>query len=214
MTTPPPFRMTGNLALESSVGCPGDGLLAAGRTLEFDDGGHFDFDDLGPEITGNIDLGRGRSPFGLNDDPVEHFRDAGGMQHFFLVGNHLFKHGHLGDFLEATLAHGHVGCLGGHQQQRGVVPVSGFHRCHEVGDAGAVLGDHHGHLARGAGEPVGHHTGVAFMSDIPEGDACFGKKVGYRHKRRADNTKRMFDAVHLKHFDKGLFGGHFHGCHW
>ena len=197
------------LGIGKQFGRPCDSVLATGRTFEIHNGGQFDLDHLGPEIPGNIDLGRGRSAFGLHDHPVEDLGDAGGMQHLFLIGHHVLKDGHLRNFLEAALAHGHVGRLGGDQQQRGVVPVGRFHRGNEIGDAGAVLGHHHGHLAGSAGEAVGHHAGIALMPAIPERNAGFGKQVGNRHHGRSDDAKRVFDAMHLQNFHKSFFGGHF-----
>jgi hypothetical protein len=95
----------------------------------------------------------------LEDHAVQHLGHAGRVAHLFLVGDHVLEQLHLLDFLEAALADGLVGRLRRDQQQRRVVPVGGLHGGDEIGDAGAVLGDHHRHLAGGAGVAVGHHAG-------------------------------------------------------
>ena len=136
------------------------------------------------------------------------------MTHFFLVGNHVLKHGHLRNLLETTLSHGHVCRLGGYQQERRVVPVGSFYRCNKICDTGAVLANQHTHLAGGAGESVRHHACTEFMPTIPESDTCFGKQVGNRHHRRTNNTKRAIDSMHLKNFYKSFFGGHFLFAHF
>jgi hypothetical protein len=132
--------MTGN-GLRQQLWRLCDGRLAAGRTLEADDLRQFDVDHLGPEIARHVDLRRGRAAPGLHDHPVEHLGDARRVAHLFLVADHVLEQPHLLHFLEAALTDGLVGRLRRDQQQRGVVPVGGLHRRHEVGDAGAVLGD-------------------------------------------------------------------------
>ena len=93
-----------------------------------------------------------------------------------------------------------------------MVPVGGLDRRHEVGDARAVLGDRHAHLAGNAGVAVGDHAAGGLVRAVPERDAGCGEQVRDRHHRRADDSKGMLDAVHLQDFDEGLFGGHFHDC--
>ena len=187
-----------------------DGVLAACRALELDDGRKLDIDHLGPEIARHIDLGRGRGALGLQDHAVQRLGDAGRIANLFLIGNHVLEQGHLLDFLEAALTDGLVGGLRRDQQQRGVVPVGGLDRCHEIGDARTVLGDHHRHLAGGAGEAVGHHAGVALMCRVPEGDACLREQVGNGHHRRTDNAEGMLDAMHLQNLNESLFCRHLH----
>jgi hypothetical protein len=82
----------------------------------------------------------------------------------------------------------------------------------EIGDAGAVLSDHHSHLAGGARVAIGHHAARAFMRAVPESDARLWKEVRNRHEGRPDDAEGMGNAVHLQHFHKGFFGGHFHGA--
>ncbi len=91
-----------------------------------------------------------------------------------------------------------------------MVPIRGFDGRDEVGDAGAVLGDHHRHLAGRAGVAVGHHPGVALMRAVPECDSGLWKEVRDRHHGRADDPERMLDAVHLQRFYESFFSGHFH----
>jgi len=45
-----------------------------------------------------------------------------------------------------------------------------FDRRYEIGDARAVLRNHHRHFAGGAGKAVGHHTCITFMRGVPEGN--------------------------------------------
>ncbi len=191
------------------LGGVGDGLLAARRAFQFDDLGQVDVDDLGPEIARHVDLRRAGAAPGFGDHAVQDLGDAGRVADFFLVADHVFEQGHLRDFLEPALADGLVGGLRRDQQHRGVVPIGGLDRGHEVGDAGAVLGHAHGHLAGRAREAVGHHAGVAFMGAVPEGDPRLGEQVRDRHHGRPDDAEGMFDAVHLEDLNEGLFRVHF-----
>ena len=134
-----------------------DCVIAARGAFKLDHHRQVDVDDLGEVIAREVDLGRGRLALGLQDHAVQHFGHAGGVTHLFLIANHVLEKGHLLNFLEAALTDGLVGRLRGDQQKRRVVPVSGFHGGHKVGDAGAVLSDHHRHLAAGAGVAIGHH---------------------------------------------------------
>ena len=188
-----------------------NGIITTGRAFKFNNGRQFNINHLSPEITRNVDLRRGRGTLGLEDNAVERLGNPARVTDFFLIGNHVLEEGHLLDFLKTALTDGLVGGLRGHQQQRGVVPVRCLHRRDKVGNAGAVLGHHHGHLARGTGVTVCHHASVAFMRRIPEMNTRGGEQIRNRHHGRTDNTKRMFDTMHLKNFDKGLFGRHFHG---
>ncbi len=79
-------------------------------------------------------------------------------------------------------------------KKRRVVPVGGFHGGHEVGDAGAVLRDHHRHFAGGAGVAVGHHAGRAFMRAVPELDPGVREQVRNRHHGRADDPEGMVEC--------------------
>jgi hypothetical protein len=194
------------------VGCLCDRLFAAGRTLEADHLRQFDVDHLGPHVARDVHLRRGRAAPGLHDHPVEHFGNARRVANLFLVADAIGKQPHLLHFLEAALTDGLVGRLRRDQEHRGVVPVGGLHRRDKAGDAGTVLGDGHGHLAGGADVTVTHQPGIGLVSTIPEGDAGLREKVRHRHHGRTDDAERMFDAVHLKHFDESFFGGHFrHG---
>src|SRR3546814_13373249 len=67
-------------------------------------------------------------------------------------------------------------------------------RRHEAGDAGAVLGDRHRHLAAGAGIAVADQAAVGLVGDVPEGDAGLGEEIGDRHEGRADDAEAVLDA--------------------
>ncbi len=190
-----------------------DGVLAAGRPLELDDRRQLDVDDLGPEVAGNVELRRRRQPLGLEDHAVERFRHARGIAHFLLVAHHVAEQGHLLDFLKAALADGLVRRLRRHHQHRRVVPVGRLHRRHEPGDAGAVLGDGHGHLPGRARVAVADQPAVGLVGDVPEGDAGLRKQVGNGHERRTYDAEGVLDAVHLQHFYEGFFGRHLHRAH-
>ena len=148
-----------------------DRVLAARRGLERDRLGNGDVDRLRPEIARHVDLGRAGEAPGLRDHARQNLGHAGGVAHLLLVGDHVLEQLHLLDLLEAALTDGLVGGLGRHEEERRVVPVGGLHGGDEVGDARPVLGDHHRHLAGGAGVAVGHHPGRALVRAIPEGDA-------------------------------------------
>src|SRR6185369_8480257 len=96
------------------------------------------------------------------------------------------------------------------QQHRRVIPVSGLDGGHKIRDAWTVLGNAHPDLAGRARIAVADVAAVALVRDVPECNACFGKKIGDRHERRADDAKGMFDAVHLQNFHESFFGRHFH----
>ena len=113
----------------------------------------------------------------MQDHPVQRFGDTGRVAHLFLIGDHILEQRHLFDFLKAALTDGLVRRLRCDQQQRGVIPIGGLDRRHEIGDPRAVLRHHHRHLAGGAGEAVSHHAGIAFMRRIPEGDARARKQI-------------------------------------
>ena len=49
------------------------------------------------------------------------------------------------------------------------------------------------------------------MRAVVKSDPGGGEQVGDRHHGRADNAKGRVDPMHLKGFDEGFFGGHFHG---
>ena len=184
--------------------------LAACGALQVHDRRQLDVDLLGPEIARHVDLRRRRLADRVLDHPVEDLGHARGVAHLLLVADHLLEQRHLRHFLEAALADGLVGRLGRHQQQRGVVPVRGLHRGHEVGDAGAVLADAHGDLAGGAGVAVAHEAGVALVGHVPEGDPGLREEVRYRHEGGADDAEHMLDPVPLQHLHEGLFSRHFH----
>ena len=185
-----------------------DRFGAAGGTLERHDLRKFDVDDLRPEIAGHVDLrGRGGA-LRLRDHAVQHFGDARGIAHLFLVADHVGEQRHLRHFLEAALANRLVGGLRRDEQQRRVVPIGGFYRGDEAGDAGTVLRDRHRHFAGRPRIAIGHHASVGFVGAVPESNAGFRKQIGNRHHRRADDAKRLIDAVHLQDLDEGLFGRH------
>ena len=200
----------GVLGVRKQFGRLGNGFLAACGAFEFDDCRQVNVDHLSPEIARHVDLGRSRGAFRLQDHAVQYFGHARRIADLFLIGDHVLEQFHLLDFLKAALTDGLVGRLRRDQQQRRVVPVGGFHRRHEVGDARAVLRHHHRHLARRAGKAVGHHAAVAFVGDVPELDARLREQVGNRHHCGTDDTERMFDPVHLQNFYKGFFSRHFH----
>ena len=149
-------------------------------------------------------------PPGLQDTAVQHLGHARRIAHFFLIGDHVGKQRHLLDFLKTTHPDGLVRRLRRHQQQGRVVPIGCLHGRDEIGDPRPVLGDHHAHLAAGAGIAIRHHPARAFMRAIPERDARLREQVRNRHEGRSDDAKGMFNAMHLQDFDKGLFGGHAH----
>ncbi len=161
-------------------------------------------------IARHVDLCRSRVALRVHDDAVEDLGHTRRIPDFFLVAHHVLEQGHLFHFLETALPDRPVGRLRRDQQQRRMVPVGGLHRRHEIGDTGAVLGNHHRHLAGSARVAVGHHTAGTFMGAVPERDAGLGEKVRDRHEGRTDDPEGMGDAMHLKDFDEGFFGGHFH----
>jgi hypothetical protein len=167
----------GETGFREQVGGLGDRRRAAARMLDPDDLRQLDIDHLGPVVAGHIDLRRRRAAQGLEDHPVQDFGHARGIAHLLLIAHHVLEEGHLLDLLKAALADGLVGGLRCHQEQRRVVPVGGDDRRHHVGNAGAVLGDRHGHLARGPRVAVGAHPGVHLMGAIPEPDACGREQV-------------------------------------
>ena len=188
----------------------GDRLAAAGLALKPDDLRQIDIDHLRPEIPRDVDLRRRRAAMRLFNHAVQHFSHARRIANLLLIADDVGEQAHLLHFLKAALTDRLVRRLRGHQQHRRVVPIGGFDRRHEVGDAGAVLGDRHAHLARRAGVAVGAHAGVALMRAVPELDAGFRKQIRNRHHRRTDNAERMLDTMHLKHFDEGFFRRHLH----
>ena len=188
----------------------GNGLGAAGRTLELDDRRQVDIDDLGPEIARDVDLRRRGEPLGLGDDAVEHLGDAGRIAHFLLIADHVAEQRHLLDFLEAALPDGPVRRLRRHQQHRRVIPIGGLDRGDEIGDARPVLRDHHRHFSGRARIAVADHAAIALVRDVPERDARLRKEIRDRHEGRTDNAESMLDAVHLQDFHEGFFRRHFH----
>ena len=198
------------LGLRQQRGSAVDSVSIACRAANAHDLRQVNIDHLGPEVPRYVDLCRRRAAECLLDDPVQHFSDPRRVTHFFLVADHVFEQRHLLDFLEATLPDGLVRSLRGHQQQRGVVPVSGLDRGHEVGDTWAVLRNCHGHLARGAAVAVCRHPGVTLVRTVPEFDPGLREEIRNRHHGRANDPKGMLDAMHLEDFYKGLFSRHFH----
>ena len=148
---------------------------------------------------------------GLEDNAVQDLGDAGGVADLLLVADHVAEQGHLLHLLEAALPDGPVRRLRRHQEHRGVIPVGRLDRGDEARDAGAVLGDGHGHLARGPRVAVGHQAAVGLVRHVPEGDAGLREEVGDRHEGRSDDAEGVLDAVHLQHLHEGFLGGHPHG---
>src|SRR3546814_3321351 len=66
-------------------------------------------------------------------------------------------------------------------------------RRHEAGDAGAVLGDRHRHLAAGAGIAVADQAAVGLVGDVPEGDAGLGRSE--EHTSELQSLMRISYAV-------------------
>ena len=114
---------------------------------------------------------------GFFDDPIQDFGNPGRVAHFFLITDQILKDCHLFDFLKSSLANSLVRRLGRYQKEWRVVPVGRHNRGHEVGDAGAVLGNGHAHFPRSAGVAIGTHASVTFMGAVPEFNACCGKQV-------------------------------------
>mmetsp|Transcript_105534 Transcript_105534/g.251447 ORF Transcript_105534/g.251447 Transcript_105534/m.251447 type:complete len:250 (+) Transcript_105534:1111-1860(+) len=189
--------------------CLGRGS-STGRTLQLHACGERHVHHLCPEVSRDVDLRRGRAVVGLLDDPVQDFTDARRIADLLLVADGVLEHRHLLHFLEAALANGLVGGLGGHQQKWSVVPVGRLHRRHEVGDAGAVLRDHHRHLPCRSGVSVRHHACIALMGAIPELDPCGWEKIRDGHHRRADDAEGILDPMHLQGLHKSFLGGHSH----
>ena len=187
-----------------------DRALASGRALQAHDRRQLDVDLLGPEVPRDVDLCGSGPADRVLDHPVEHLRHPGRVAHLFLVADHLLEQRHLRHFLESALADGLVGRLGGYEEHRGVVPVGGLHRGHEVGNPGAVLADAHRDLAGGAGVAVAHEAGVALVRDVPEGDPGLREEVGYRHEGGADDAEDVLDAVPLENLHEGFFSRHSH----
>ena len=202
--------MTGNFASGEHFGGFRHGRLTALRQFEIDDGWQFDVDHLRPEVARYVDLRRARGAFGLHDHAVKRLGNPARVADLFLIGDTIGKKVHLFHFLEAALTDGLVRRLRRDQQHRGVIPIGRLHRRHEVRDAGAVLRDHHAHLAGGAGIAVGHHPAGGFMGAVPELDARIRENVGDRHHGGPDNAKGIVYAVHLEGFHEGFFSRHFH----
>ena len=152
-------------------------IFAACWTFKFNDSWQFDINDLCPEIAWHIDLGWCRRTLGLQNNTVQCLGNAGWVAHFFLIRNHVFKKGHLFNFLKPALTKCFVGGLRGDQKQRRMIPISGLHRGNKICDARAILCHHHRHFAGCAGKSISHHTGVTFMCRIPERDASLRKQI-------------------------------------
>ena len=180
--------------------------------LECNDFWQLNINNLGPHIARNVDLCRGGGPMRLHNDTVQNFCHPARVANFFLVGNHIFEQFHLFNFLEATLTDGFIGRLWCDQQQGGMVPIGGFHRGDEIGNARTVLCDHHGHFAGGAGVAIRHHSSGPFMGAVPKHDSSFWKDIRNRHHGRTNDPESVADTVHLERFYKGFFSGHFHGA--
>lgn len=91
--------------------------------------------------------------------------------------------------------------------------IGGGNRGHIVGDAGAVLADHHAAAAGHAGEGVFHMTGGLLMTHRDEVNACGREEVKQIHVCGTENAADMFDAFFYEDFGHGLTGGHFrHSC--
>ena len=187
-----------------------DRLRAAGRPLELDDRRQADVDHLRPVIARDVDLRRRRQALGFGDDAIEHFRDARGIAHLFLIADHVAEQRHLLDFLEAALPDRLVRRLRRHQQHRRVIPVGGLDGGDEVRDARAVLRDRHRDLAGRARIAVADQAAVGLVRDVPECDAGLGKQIRDRHECRTDDAEGMLDAVHLQDFHEGFFRRHLH----
>ena len=187
-----------------------DAVLAAGGNLEFDGLGDLDIDHLGPEIARHVDLRRPREALRLGDHAGQHLGHPARVADLFLIGHHVLEELHLLDFLEAALTDRLVCGLRRDEEERRVVPVGRLHGGDEVGDARAVLGDHHRHLAGRAGVAVGHEPGGALVGGVPEGDAGGGEDVRDRHHRGANDPEGVADAVALEDLNEGFLGGHLH----
>ena len=185
-----------------------DRLLAAGRPFQPHDLRQLDLDHLRPVIARDVDLRRRRAAPRLLDDAVQHFGNARGVAHLFLVADHLLEQSHLVDFLEAALPDRLVRRLRRDEQHRRVVPVGGLDRGDEAGHARPVLRDRHRHLAGGARVAVADQRGIGLVGAVPEGDAGLREKVGDRHHGRADDAEGVADAVHLENLHEGFLGGH------
>ena len=203
----------GKFGIGQKFGCTGNGILAACRALKIDNRRQVDFNNLGPEVARDIDLGRRRSALGPHYHSIENLGHTGWVAYFFLIGNYVLEHGHLGNLLKTALSHGHVGGLGGYQQKRRVVPIGDFCRGNKIGDTRTVLANQHTHFPGSARKSVRHHAAAIFMAAIPERDTSCGKQVGNRHQRRTNNAKRIIDAMHLQDLDKSFFGCHFDLSH-
>ncbi len=120
---------------------------------------------------------------GIHDHAVQNFGHARWVAHFFLIANHVLKQRHLLHFLEATLPNGFIRSLRRDQQKWRVVPISGLHGRHKIGNARPILRNHHAHFARRTGKAISHHAARTFMRAIPERDARFRKNIRNRHER-------------------------------
>ena len=171
--------------------------VAALWQFEINDDWKIDIDHLCPEVAWYVDLCRRRCAFRLHNNAVQRFCDAGWVTYFFLVGNTVSEQVHLFHLLEAALTDCFVSGLWCNQKYRRVVPICCFNSSYEVGDAWAVLRDHHGHFAGGASETVSHHAARCFVGTVPESDARVREDVRDWHHGRADDPECVVDAVHL-----------------
>ncbi len=91
----------------------GHGILATCGALEVHDLRQVDVDDLGPHVTRDIDLRRGRVAPCAQDHAVQNLGDARGVADLFLVTDAVGKEPHLLHLLETALTD--VGGLRRHQ---------------------------------------------------------------------------------------------------
>ncbi len=128
-----------------------------------------------------------------------------------MIGNHILEKRHLLDLLKTALSDGLICGLRSYQQKRRVVPIGGFYGGDKVCDPRSILGNHHAHFTAGARVTIRHHPTGAFMGAVPKHNPSLGEKIRNWHKGGSDNSKSMFNSMHLQRFDKGFFGRHFHG---
>mmetsp|Transcript_37958 Transcript_37958/g.101130 ORF Transcript_37958/g.101130 Transcript_37958/m.101130 type:complete len:210 (+) Transcript_37958:260-889(+) len=154
-----------------------DGCPTSRGALKSDALWQLHIDNFAPHVPRNVDLRWRAASQRLFDDTVQDLWDARRVSNLLLVAHAVLEHGHLLHLLETSLTNGLICCLGRHQQQRRVIPVGCLHWRHKVGDAWAVLGNHHGHPACHPAEAIGHHTRVVLMGAIPELHASSGEQV-------------------------------------
>ena len=198
----------GELGLGEHVGRGIEAGLATRTAVEDHRRRDLDVDVTVEAIARDVELGRPD----LRHRPVE--AASGDLRHPVLVGDvplilhELLEHGQLVGFLETTQALPHGAGLRGDHHDGAVGPERCCDRSDTVGDAGAVLADHHTVLAADPGIPVGHVGRALLVHHRHEFDTGWGEDVHGIHERAAHDAERGGHAVGDHRLDEGLRGSH------